>query len=112
MATTYDRQAKLIREVAKEHMLRKMADFKMSGNTLLEIFGMSLQRKLTEQSNPHNRMGKHYGTNHNQRRNPTGSKLVRSFIRHSGKESQYNRELFKLLTGKQYGGEVETNVAS
>lgn len=103
MATTYDRQAKLIREVAKEHMLRKMADFKMSGNTLLEIFGLSLQHKLTEQSNPHNRMGKHYGTNHNQRKNPAGCKLAKKFR---------DRATYERLTGRDLEDKPVAHVAS
>ena len=37
------------------------------------------------------------------RTHPAGTKLVRGFIRHSGKESKYWREAYADLTGKHYG---------
>lgn len=38
-----------------------------------------------------------------ERTHPAGTKLVRRFIRHSGKESTFWRTAYAALTGKQYG---------
>lgn len=90
--------------------LRALVDRQWTGNDLLKIFGDALRAKIADMSNPHNRLGKNYGnrhgTHHNAHstsHNPAGTKLIRGFIRHSGRESTYWRELYKSRTGNQYG---------
>jgi hypothetical protein len=97
---------------AKAGFLRQMADFKLTAAHLAEIFGMAIRAKLHEPGNRHQSLGSNYfnahGPHHQSRgmtHNPAGTKLTRSFIRHSGKESVYWRKLYAVYTGHQYNGE-------
>lgn len=99
---------------AKAGFLRQMAEFKLTAAHLAEIFGMAIRAKLQEAPTRHQMFGSNYfnahGPHHNERgvrHHPAGTKLTRSFIRGSGKESVYWRKLYALYTGKQYNG-VET----
>lgn len=98
------------REQLKAAALRSIAEQQWKLNDLLTIFGMAFRAKIADTSNVHNRLGKNYfsahGKNHYVRgksNNPSGTKLVRSFIRGSRLESVTNRKLYAQLTGRQYG---------
>lgn len=99
---------KLVRSM-KARFMRDLSERNFQLEDLLQIFGLAIKAKMLERPTRHQMPGKHYGSSHNQRANPTCTKFVRSCIRHSGKESQYSRELYKLLTGLQYGGEADAN---
>mgnify|MGYP005814760895 CR=1 FL=1 len=89
----------------KAKFRREMAEFKLNVGALFEIFCMAFRAKISEPSNRHNSLGKHYFTKHPQHGpNPAGTKLVRSFIRHSNRESVYWRKLYAQMTGRQYNG--------
>lgn len=99
------RKERLIVSKLKEVELRKVADRKWTFTDLLNIFGLAIRTKLFQQTNPHNRIGKNYFNSHDQksRRHPAGTKLVRGFIRHSGRESAVWRSMYAEMTGKNYG---------
>lgn len=106
-----NRKERRILAVAKEKFLRQIAEMHLTREHLIEIFGMAIRAKLTEPSNPHNSLGENYfnshGPHHHVRstaHNPATTKLIRSFIRGSGKESTFWRLLYKQLTGEQYNG--------
>lgn len=89
-------------DMLKAKFRRELAEFKHSHASLLEIFGMAIRAKLQEPSNQHNSIGKHYFGKHPQRANPTGTKLVRRFIRQSRGEATHWRSLYAEMTGHQY----------
>lgn len=95
----------------KADFRRKLAEFKHSRETLLEIFGMAIRAKLSEPSNKHNSIGKHYfgnhgGTHHlhSTRHHPATTKLARAIIRANGVGITKSRRLYKSLTGEWYQG--------
>lgn len=95
----------------KAAALRHIAELALTRDHLNEIFGMAIRAKLLEPSNPHNGIGQHYfnahGPDHQprgQKRHPAGTKLVRKFIRRGNTENVVARQLYAILTGKQYGG--------
>lgn len=115
MKETLTAKARRILSVTKEKFRRQMADFTLSRNTLLEIFGTAFKAKVEDPSNRHNSIGKNYfnahGPHHNVRshaHHPAGTKLVRRFLR-SNNGSHHYRALYKNLTGKAFdtleGGE-------
>lgn len=115
---TLDEQLKHMNPIAKrkfvaalkQRALREVAEMQFTYSDLLEVFGLAMKSRIMEAPTKSQLPGKHYGTAHySSRVNPPGSKLVRRFIRTSGKESAYNRELYKILTGTQYGGEVASD---
>lgn len=99
------KQERTIVESLKAKFRREMAEFKLNRDALLEIFGMAFRAKISEPSNQHNRLGKHYFNKHPQHpANPAGTKLVRRFIRWASGEAVAYRKLYAELTGRQYGG--------
>jgi hypothetical protein len=81
----------------------------VSLNDLQFLFGKCLAGKLMERPSKHQLPGKHTGRHFTGEEidslcmpHPAGTKLVRRFIRQSGKESTYNRRLYAYLTGHQY----------
>lgn len=79
-------------------------ELRLTRGNLLSLFGACLTRRLTEGSNPHNTLGAHYNGNHHHagRRNPAGSKLMRSFIRANGPRSENWKPAYLQLTGREY----------
>lgn len=92
-----------MRQIAKEHALRKLANAQWTERDFLEIFGLGLAHRL--QTNPRDaNIGKNHFSNHFHAgaRNPAGSKLLRRFIRANGPRSaSYGRD-YQALTGRRY----------
>jgi hypothetical protein len=104
MTKTLTAQERLGRDAAKAEHRRQLAEQVWAHKDLLEIFGLGISMRLMTQNNPHNSFGKHFNGNHHHagRRNPTGSKLLRKFIRGSKKEQHVVRRMYAELTGRQY----------
>jgi|HubBroStandDraft_4_1064222.scaffolds.fasta_scaffold240033_2 hypothetical protein len=69
---------------------------------MLMVFGKCLAAKFMAAPSKSQMPGKHYWADNCKEPHPAGTKLVRRFIRQSGKESTYNRRLYAYLTGHQY----------
>jgi hypothetical protein len=79
---------------------------KLTLGGLLELFGRAFMAKFQEAPTKSQIPGKHFGKHHEcEFVHPPTTKIVRSFIRGSGRESTYNRQLYARLTGHQYKGE-------
>lgn len=95
----------------KTKFRRELAERQFTMADLHEIFGLAIKGKIVEKPTRHQIPGKHFtGSRHADgsypEKNPTLTKLVRQFIRHSGLESAYNRSLYAVLTGHQYKQEI------
>lgn len=97
-------------EQIKANFRRQMAEFHLTRDHLNEIFGLAFRAKLSEPVTRSQLFGSTYASSHgphhqvrSQNHNPTGSKLVRAFIRHSKGENVGYRKLYAALTGHQYG---------
>lgn len=79
-------------------------EYRFSRFSLLTLFGKVLTHRLTAGNNPHNTIGKNYNGSHHHpnRRNPTGSKLLRRFIRANTSRSEFLKKDYALLTGLPY----------
>lgn len=98
----------------KAKFQRELSERQFTYADLMEIFGLCIKGRIMETPTRHQLPGKHFpGSRHadgsHPAKNPTLTKLVRQFIRTSGLESAYNRGLYKVLTGTQYGGEVASD---
>lgn len=92
----YKTAARRMAQAAKALGLREAVSRRFSFRDLLNVFGAAIRARLIEGGYS---SGKH---SHPGRRNPAGTKLVRSFIRQSGGESTYWRKRYFELTGRQY----------
>lgn len=90
-------------EVLKAAARRSIADQKWNYTDLLTIFGMALRAKFHETPTRHMLPGKHLLNRRDRVNHPAGTKLVRGFIRHSGRESTSWRTMYFNLTGGHYG---------
>ncbi len=76
---------------------------KLTRGGLLELFGRAFMAKFQQPVTRSQIPGKHFGRHHEcNAEHPPGTKIVRRFIRGSGRESTYNRQLYARLTGHQY----------
>lgn len=92
---------RLVRQL-KARFLRELSQRQFIHADLLEIFGLCIKHKIMAPPTRHQMPGRHHAGSKPSAQNPAGTKFVRQCIRRSGKESQYNRELYATMAGEQY----------
>jgi hypothetical protein len=117
----FTREQRWERSALKAKLLREFSDRQFTKTDLLVILGEAFKAKFREAPTRHQIPGKHAGGHHARIQmthvdgmpdedfpcrghHPAGTKLLRRFIRQSGRESTANRRAYTKLTGHQYTG--------
>lgn len=103
MSKQLSRKQRARRNMVKRARMAKLVNAKWGMKDLLEIFGLGIAHRL--RTNPFgSRIGQNYFSNHFHAgaHNPSGSKLLRGFIRANGSRSEAHLATYKALTGRRY----------